>query len=100
MKNFSRTLDLGKFDCNIVREGARGIRYNFWMWEGKTGLDSCITTLYTKARADHLFSPAGAAELQAEALRALTLVQQTTLANEEQLHAGEMVTVINPELES
>ncbi len=98
MKNFSATLDLGKFDCCAIRRGSNEIEFIFWMKQEQGQVEASMTTTYRLV--GPLFYPANRDQLRREAVKALTLVQQTMLAHPAALNAGERVIVENPELES
>lgn len=103
MKNFSAVIDLGRFDCCAVRRGSHQIEFLFYMRNeaDRTQVEASTTQQFGRQqRVVELFWPRNADDLKRYAQRALLLVQQTMIANQQALRAGEQIVVENPQLES
>jgi hypothetical protein len=104
MKNFSVTIDLGKFDCCALRIGHAEVRFHFRILHKKRAIEVSTTKDYHyKWVVDKLFSEEQRDTLREQAQNALTIMQQQLLANDDKvsdLAPGEELVVDKPELES
>ena len=102
MKNFSATLDLGRFDCCAIRRGTDSVEYCFFFKPaGATEqIESSATKTYGGGLARLLFEPGQRWALREEAQKCLTIVQQQLLAHQNEIRDNETFRISNPKLES
>jgi hypothetical protein len=104
MKNFSATIDLGKFDCCVLRKGHSQVVFSFRIRHNKRMIEVSTTKDYLyKWVVDKLFSVEERNTLREQASNPLIIMQQQLLANEQKVDAltpGEELVVDKPTLES
>jgi hypothetical protein len=104
MKNFSVTIDLGKFDCCAIRQGHSEVAFHFRVLHNGRILEVSTKMEYGfQWVVDRLFAEQDRSALKKAALRSLNVMQQQMLAKDQEvtnLADGEALKVDNPELES
>jgi hypothetical protein len=104
MKNFSATIDLGKFECCALRVGHAEVKFHFRIRHKKRMIEVSTSKNYAfKWVVDRLFSEEEHDTLRKQAQNALIIMQQQLLANDEEVNGladGEALVIDNPTLES